>query len=208
MAFAIKTFNASTAQTLTAGGMTIDLPKNAYRIDGDDETYSGKVKTEMVYLDPNHDSFAEMMPGGDLAAVRSDNSRVALLSYGMADLNMFGNNGEKLQLRKGVKAQLTFPIPTGMESDRPASIPLWSFNEKTGLWEEEGSATLQGDVYVGEVSHFSWVNLDWPENQGLVMGYVKDTDGNRLPGVRVNLLKLGETFQITLMAIPSQDLRR
>lgn len=183
----IKTFNASTAQTLTAGGMTIDLPKNAYRIDGDDDTYSGKVKTEMVYLDPNHDSFAEMMPGGDLAAVRSDNSRVALLSYGMADLNMFGNNGEKLQLRKGVKAQLTFPIPTGMESNRPASIPLWSFNEKTGLWEEEGSATLQGDVYVGEVSHFSWVNLDWPENQGLVMGYVKDTDGNRLPGVRVNV---------------------
>lgn len=40
---------------------------------------------------------------------------------------------------------------------------------------------------MGEVSHFSWVNLDWPENQGLVMGYVKDTDGNRLPGVRVNV---------------------
>ena len=66
----IKTFNASTAQTLTAGGMTIDLPKNAYRIDGDDETYSGKVKTEMVYLDPNHDRFAEVMPGGDRADVR------------------------------------------------------------------------------------------------------------------------------------------
>lgn len=100
----IKTYNASTAQTLTAGSMTIDLPKNAYRIDGYDETYSGKVKTEMVYLDPNHDSFAEMMPGGDLAAVRSDNSSVTLLSYGMVDLNMFGDNGEKLQLRKGVKA--------------------------------------------------------------------------------------------------------
>ena len=77
-----------------------------------------------------------------------------------------------------------------MGENPPASIPLWSFNEKTGLWEEEGSAALQGNVYVGEVAHFSWVNLDWPENQGTVYGYVKDDTGKDLPGVRLNIGQL------------------
>ena len=67
---------------------------------------------------------------------------------------------------------------------------MWSFNEKTGLWEEEGSATLQGNVYVGEVAHFSWVNLDYPEKQGTVYGYVKDDTGKVLPGVRLSIGQL------------------
>ena len=131
-----------------------------------------------------------MMPGGDLAAVRSDNSSAQLVSYGMTDLNMYAENGDKLQLKEGCKAKLTFPIPAGMGENPPASIPLWSFNEKTGLWEEEGSAALQGNVYVGEVAHFSWVNLDYPERQGTVYGYVKDDTGKILPGIRLNIGQL------------------
>ena len=170
--------------------MKIDMPQDGYKVDGTGASYTGKVKSEMVYLDPNNERFSEMMPGGDLAAVRSDNSSAQLVSYGMTDLNMYAENGDKLQLKEGSKAKLTFPIPAGMGENPPASIPLWSFNEKTGLWEEEGSAALQGNVYVGEVTHFSWVNLDYPEEQGTVYGYVKDDTGKVLPGVRLNIGQL------------------
>lgn len=186
----IKTYSSSSDQTLQAGEMKIDMPQDGYKVDGTGLSYTGKVKSEMVYLDPNNDRFSEMMPGGDLAAVRSDNSRAQLVSYGMTDLNMYAENGDKLQLKDGSKAKLTFPIPAGMGENPPASIPLWSFNEKTGLWEEEGSATLQGNVYVGEVAHFSWVNLDYPEKQGIVYGYVKDDTGKVLPGVRLSIGQL------------------
>lgn len=186
----IKTYSSSSDQTLQAGEMKIDMPQDGYKVDGTGAGYTGKVKSEMVYLDPNNERFAEMMPGGDLAAVRSDNSSVQLVSYGMTDLNMYAENGDKLQLKDGSKAKLTFPIPAGMGENPPASIPLWSFNEKTGLWEEEGSAALQGNVYVGEVAHFSWVNLDYPEDQGTVYGYVKDDTGKILPGVRLNIGQL------------------
>lgn len=186
----IKTYSSSSDQTLQAGEMKIDMPQDGYKVDGTGTGYTGKVKSEMVYLDPNNERFAEMMPGGDLAAVRSDNSSAQLVSYGMADLNMYAENGDKLQLKDGCKAKLTFPIPAGMDKNPPASIPLWSFNEKTGLWEEEGSAQLQGNVYVGEVTHFSWVNLDDPEKQGTVYGYVKDDTGKVLPGVRLNIGQL------------------
>lgn len=186
----IKTYSSSSDQTLQAGEMKIDMPQDGYKVDGTGAGYTGKVKSEMVYLDPNNERFSEMMPGGDLAAVRSDNSSAQLVSYGMTDLNMYAENGDKLQLKDGSKAKLTFPIPAGMGENPPASIPLWSFNEKTGLWEEEGSAQLQGNVYVGEVTHFSWVNLDDPEKQGTVYGYVKDDTGKVLPGVRLNIGQL------------------
>lgn len=186
----IKTYSSSSDQTLQAGEMKIDMPQDGYKVDGTGLSYTGKVKSEMVYLDPNNERFSEMMPGGDLAAVRSDNSSAQLVSYGMTDLNMYAENGDKLQLKDGSKAKLTFPIPAGMDKNPPASIPLWSFNEKTGLWEEEGSATLQGNVYVGEVAHFSWVNLDYPEKQGTVYGYVKDDTGKVLPGVRLSIGQL------------------
>lgn len=186
----IKTYSSSSDQTLQAGEMKIDMPQDGYKVDGIGASYTGKVKSEMVYLDPNNERFSEMMPGGDLAAVRSDNSSAQLVSYGMTDLNMYAENGDKLQLKDGCKAKLTFPIPAGMGENPPASIPLWSFNEKTGLWEEEGSAALQGNVYVGEVAHFSWVNLDCPEEQGTVYGYVKDDTGKALPGVRLSIGQL------------------
>lgn len=186
----IKTYSSSSDQTLQAGEMKIDMPQDGYKVDGTGTGYTGKVKSEMVYLDPNNERFSEMMPGGDLAAVRSDNSSAQLVSYGMTDLNMYAENGDKLQLKDGCKAKLTFPIPAGMGENPPASIPLWSFNEKTGLWEEEGSAALQGNVYVGEVAHFSWVNLDYPEKQGTVYGYVKDDTGKVLPGVRLSIGQL------------------
>lgn len=186
----IKTYSSSSDQTLQAGEMKIDMPQDGYKVDGTGVGYTGKVKSEMVYLDPNNERFSEMMPGGDLAAVRTDNSSAQLVSYGMTDLNMYAENGDKLQLKDGSKAKLTFPIPAGMGENPPASIPLWSFNEKTGLWEEEGSAALQGNVYVGEVAHFSWVNLDYPEKQGTVYGYVKDDTGKVLPGVRLSIGQL------------------
>lgn len=183
----VKTYNSSTAQTLNAGGMKIEMPGDGYRVDGTSTAYTGKVKTDMLYLNPNNDVFAEMMPGGDLAAVRSDGSNAQLVSYGMVDIHMQGEDGEKLQLKEGSKAKLTFPIPEGMNSDLPSDIPLWSFNEQTGLWEEEGVATLQGNVYVGEVSHFSWANLDYPQKQGTLIVNVKDEEGNPLPNVHVSI---------------------
>ena len=40
------------------------------------------------------------------------------------------------------------------------------------------------------MAHFSWVNLDYPERQGTVYGYVKDDTGKILPGIRLNIGQL------------------
>ncbi len=36
--------------------------------------------------------------------------------------------------------------------DEPV-LPVWSYNEETGLWEEEGTAPIEGDRCVESVGH-------------------------------------------------------
>lgn len=183
-----SSFSSSSAKTLSAGGMKIDLAQNGYITDSTGKSFSGEVNAEMLYLDPNNENFADMMPGGDLAAVRSNGNDALLVSYGMTYVNLTDSEGNKLQLKEGSLATLTFPIPEGMDENPHESIPLWSFNENTGLWEEEGEAKLIDNVYIGQVKHFSWVNLDYPEEQAEIEGYVKDDQGRPVPkGTIINV---------------------
>ncbi|MDR0429982.1 MAG: carboxypeptidase-like regulatory domain-containing protein [Tannerellaceae bacterium] len=179
-------FNASEAQTLSVGGMKAQIPASAL-VKADGSPYSGSVNADMFYLDPNAGDFAEAMPGGDLAAIRSDNSETQLLSYGMTEITLTDNTGNPLQLQDGTSSELTFPIPAGMENNPPATIPLWSFDEERGIWVEEGTATLQGNVYVGSVTHFSWHNLDVPTERVTIKGKVTDCENKPVSYVKVTV---------------------
>ena len=55
---------------------------------------------------------------------------------------------------------MSIPVGSTQTSSAPAEIPLWYFDETNGVWKEEGKATLQGNEYVGEVSHFTFWNCD------------------------------------------------
>ena len=138
-------FSASESRTLSVGDMKMEVPASSV-VRADGSAYSGSVNADMFYLDPNNGNFNELMPGGDLAAIRSNSSEAQLISYGMTEVRLADESGNPLQLKDGAASRLTFPIPAGMESNPPAVIPLWYFDEERGLWIEEGTATLQGNV--------------------------------------------------------------
>lgn len=191
---ATVTFNASDSKQLKAGNMKVDMPANSIMVENTEEPYTGTVKADMLYLDPQSESFTAMMPGGDLAAVRQDNSEVTLVSYGMVGVKLTSDNGQQLQLKKGEKSVVTFPIPEGMDQGLPESIPLWYFNEKAGLWVESGVAKRSGNEYVGEVSHFSYYNLDIPEERAQIKGRVVDCKERPVKNLRVDV---GQTHDYT-----------
>lgn len=166
--------------------MRIELPADAY-VTENGSAYSGTVTAEVVYLDPDDSNFPVEMPG-DLSAIRLDESPAQLISYGMVAVELKGDVGQKLNLAPGKKAVVIFPIPERLKDNTPSFIPLWSFNEETGLWEEEGSAERYGgDYYRGEVSHFSWHNLDSPELKATVKLTVVDANGKALKRVPVDI---------------------
>jgi len=74
------TFTSSEAKTLeVSAGMKVKLAASSVmRADG--SAFSGTVKADMLYLSPDNKDFAGMMPGGDLAAIRENNSEVMLVS--------------------------------------------------------------------------------------------------------------------------------
>lgn len=185
-------FTSSTPPVISMGAglsenMTVTLPADGF-VTESGEAYSGQVKAQSVYLDPDDANFSNGMPG-DLSAVRTDNSEAQLVSYGMVAVELTDASGNKLNLAPGKTATVTFPVPDKFKgSTLPATIPLWSFNEETGLWVEEGVATLNGagDAYVGTVSHFSWHNLDQPELRATLNVKVLDANGGAVPHIIVN----------------------
>ncbi len=172
--------------------VSVVVPANSL-VDGDGNVVTGSVSISTAYLNPEDEDFADQMPGGDLAAVREDGSTSQLISYGMISVTI-EKDGKELQLKEGSEATVTFAkAPEGMEAYD--EIPLWSFNEETGLWEEEGMAYKQADgTYVGKIKHFSWHNLDYPESRATCQVTVVDEAGNAVPFQKVIV---GQTSGVT-----------
>ena len=183
-----ESFSAATAKTFDVGwsGMKVALPAS-YK-DANGNAYTGTVTAKSAYLNPNNVDFPERMPG-NLTAIRTDDSEAALISYGMVSVELTGDAGQKLQ--PGSPATLIFPVdPTKMKvaPNNGDKMPLWSFDEDTGIWEEEGEATYDASLqaYVGDVDHFSWHNLDYPEVRATLNAKVVDNAGNPIVGIPVD----------------------
>lgn len=186
-------FNSTQKNTLKTGGMEVVIPASSL-VTSTGTSYTGTVKAELFYLSPDNENFTTMMPGGDMAAMRSDRSSATLVSYGMVEVSLTDNSGSPLQLKEGSQSEMTFPIPENMKGNPPASIPLWFFNEEAGIWVEEGTAKLKGSVYIGSVRHFSWHNLDVPEERVTIKGRVTDKQGGAIPNL---LVTVDQTSDVT-----------
>ncbi len=182
-----QTINSSSGgEAALQNGSKVVLNANSVA-NSDGSVYSGNVNLSVGYLDPTSENFSNLVPGGDMQAQRSDNSQATLYSYGIIKVVMKGDGGEDLNLKSGSQSEITVDIPTSMASNAPTTIPLWHYDETTGLWVEEGTATKQGDKYVGTVSHFSDWNCDVPEGTATVSGLVVDCNNQPVQGISVHI---------------------
>lgn len=154
-------FNASspTSVEYPDNGTKVDFAPNAFTLNGN--PYNGTVEVYMDYLDPSAENFDQILPG-NLSAFDEEEGYKVLESYGMVNVELQTPSGEKLEITE--EATLVTSIPEQYLSQAPSTIPLWYFDPKTGLWVEEGFANLEGNNYVGKVSHFTLWNcdMDWP----------------------------------------------
>lgn len=145
-------------------GVKLDFPANAV-MDADNNPYTGTVQVAAKYLSPTADDILQIMPG-DLRGITTENVEEGLTTYGMVAVELLGSAGEVLNVADGKTVQISMPVAAAQMSDAPSEIPLWYFDEATGVWKEDGVATLQGNEYVGNVSHFTFWN--WDVNWGLI----------------------------------------
>ena len=186
---------AGVTQTVDAGtggeaailnGSKVKLVANSVT-KSDGSAYTGNVNLSVGYLDPTSENFSNLIPGGDLQATTTNNTPTTLYSYGIIRVEMKDDAGADLKIKTGNTSEITVDIPPSMEASSPATIPLWHYDEATGLWKEEGTATKQGDKYVGTVAHFSDWNCDTPEGTATVRGLVVDCNSLPVPGINVKI---------------------
>ena len=146
--------------------------------------YTGTVHVYAAYLDPTDINLPRTMPG-DLRGIGKDGKETALQTFGMMVVELEGDAGEKLQLAAGKTAALTMAIPASMQATTPASMPLWYFNDTTGKWIEQGTATRKGNSLCGTTSHFTYWNWAMYFNAVLFNVSLKDPQGHPLIYTRI-----------------------
>ncbi|MFT4664646.1 MAG: hypothetical protein ACI9XB_001592 [Gammaproteobacteria bacterium] len=156
-------FESTTGGTIsTNGDATVSLPANGIKLENGG-AYNGAVNVYAIWIDPTGEDLYLEMPG-DLRGMNTTDEQVQLTSFGMIGVELEGNSGQALNLADGQTATIEMPIPSTLLGNAPATIPLWHFDESSGIWVEEGEATLQGNKYVGTVGHFSFWNCDIPND--------------------------------------------
>jgi uncharacterized protein (TIGR02145 family) len=164
----VGTVSGASGGQVQTQGATVTFASEGFVRNG--AAYTGSVNVYMDHLDPSASDFADRMPG-DLVAVQ-DNSARMLLSYGMVAVELTDNAGQTVELAPGTTAEVRFPITASQQGNAPAQIDLWWYDEQAGHWRHEGTATRQGNEYVGQVSHFSFWNCDVPMDYIQLTGVV------------------------------------
>jgi hypothetical protein len=171
--------------TVPSGG-SIAFTGNSFVNTAGNAVYTGTVSVSTYLINPTASNFNDIMPG-TLRGINTSNEETGLHSFGIMAVELTGTGGEKLQLGAGKTATLTFPIPAALQANAPATIALWSFNDTTGLWKEDGFATKQGTNYVGTVGHFSFCNSSFSYPLVDLTAVIKDQNGNALYPAKVVL---------------------
>ena len=163
-------------------GSSVVVPPNAL-VDATGAPVTGTVQVSLTPIDPSNGDELTAAPG-DFQAAQAGQPTM-LESYGMVEITI-RRGEEKLQVANGQTIELHIPKPAGMATPEP-TIPLWSYNETTGIWDEEGTATWDAttSTYVAKAPHMSTWNCDKPYLATCICGTVYEKGKGILPGARI-----------------------
>lgn len=202
------TFDPTVAATLGATGTEVGAGPAQVELDADalvrrnGSAANGPATVLIQPIDVSTDTGSGATAGldafpGDMLATRSDDSTTSIASFGAMAVSFFDSDDAPLQLAAGKPATIRIPVPTSLQASAPATIELWWFDVESGLWQEEGTATLAPDssYYEGTVAHFTTWNADIPITVANVSGTVLYADGSPAVGAIVRLKGVDYAYQ-------------
>ncbi len=172
-------------------GATISLPPNSL-VSGSGAAVTGAVQIAMTPVDVTQPG-AGGFPGS-FDGVKRDGTMTPIVSFGTTEY-VLSAGGQSLQLAPGKTATIEVPLYGVKNVDGTVlapgdTTPLWSLDEATGTWIQEGEGTVidstaspSGLAMRATVSHFSWWNSDIGfDPYGTRPKCVYDTNITGIPG--------------------------
>lgn len=138
-------------------GVSVQIPANSI-LDGSGNPATAPINISISTIDLLS---PQQMPGDD-SVIPSGGGGGSMESFGAGSLDLPSG----FRLKTGTSAHVTIPVDRSrlISGTLPPTVPLLSYNEKTGHWTEEGTLTLTTVAgvrsYVGDVKHFSAFNAD------------------------------------------------
>ena len=201
----IMMLSQNVTETIASGEVSVVTLDNSTKLTFDGsfmtesgQAYNGNVDVYVHHLDAADPYIFDKMPG-NLIGTRTDGSVSGMETYGMINVELRGENGQDLQIASGHTTNMSLPIAQNQLDTAPATIPLWHFNENSGLWEEQGFSRRVGNRYVGNVSHFTWWNNDYAYEVASLTTIVTNFDGTPVVGVRVTISRANGSTGDVLM---------
>jgi hypothetical protein len=165
-----QTLDAGTGGSLSSNdGAKLTLPAGAL-VDGTGKPIAGSINVNLTSVDVTDSSKVALFPGA-FSGVLPSGSSSPIVSFGTTEYAL-SQSGARLQLAPGKTAGIEIPIFASLNLDGSSlnigdTQALWSLDEKTGIWVQEGTGTVvatstspSGLALRATVSHFSWWNHD------------------------------------------------
>jgi len=150
-------------------GASLVLPPAALVDAATGAAASGPVQVTMTPVDINAAAVAAFP--GRFEGLNGDGTATPIVSFGTTEFQL-SQGGRPLQIRPGARATLELPLYASQDLSGAAlaaggSLPLWSLDERSGQWVNEGNGSLVGSAASptglalrAEVGHLSWWNAD------------------------------------------------
>ena len=166
---ALTLTDAALGGTLTGrDGAVLTLPPNAL-VNSAGAAVTGAVQIAITPVDPTQ-SGGGGFPGG-FDGLQQSGTSTPIVSFGTTEYVLTAG-GQSVQVAPGKRAAIELPL-YGIKKLNGTllvvgdSTPLWSLDESTGMWVQEGTGTVvssatspSGLALRATVAHFSWWNAD------------------------------------------------
>jgi hypothetical protein len=192
--------NSNTTSTVTISSPTMNtdyeqtkaevtIPQGTKLRDKDGGFVLGNIQTTFAYFNNQDETSLEAFPGGFYGTTESGEN-VLFKTGGFVAMQMKNQNGKEvktfgtpIQMRMEVPANTT--NPDGELINEGMTIPVWSYDTETGLWNNEQEATITKNTTTDkfevnfEMSHLSFFNLDWTfSDEELCTNHIQVTTEN------------------------------
>jgi hypothetical protein len=165
---AAQPINASTGGAITGtDNARLELPANALETAAGTPV-TGSVNVSLTPVDINDPTEKNAFPGS-FEGIQPNGSSTGIVTLGTTEFAL-EQGGQRLNLKAGSSAKVRLPMYANTNLDGSPinlgdSIPLWSLNEKTGDWIQEGTGIVVDSgggtrALEATVTHFSWWNVD------------------------------------------------
>jgi len=167
---ATKPLNAVAGGSIDTAGTKVSFPAGAL-----DAT--GEVTAHLAQLNADERAQLAAFPGG----FRTSDGEL-LESFGALAIEVYDAEGASVNLKSGATAEVFIPPSDNLGED---NVPLWFYDENTGLWQREGTLTgcQSGNGCTANIPHLSWWNADEVMTTTCLIVCAEDDNGTPLPGV-------------------------